>query len=135
MSLSIPDNQDRKNENYSNIESFIENGTGVEDASVTMDRVRAQVSALLSDDEELEMDKTLLQVDRSSCTTSQLEMIRRERNRMHAKKTRLRKKRMLAEMETVISSISLFFNAKNSILSTNLLIGRLYLVWNKKIGI
>ena len=53
------------------------------------------------DDHEFDSRSDLLLKDKSLCSTAELEMIRRERNRMHAKKTRLRKKRMLSEMETV----------------------------------
>lgn len=61
-----------------------------------------QVAALLGDDEQnLEIDHELLTKDKSMCSSSELEMIRRERNRMHAKKTRLRKKKMIQEMEAV----------------------------------
>ena len=59
-----------------------------------------QVSALLSDD-ETDLDRDLLAKDKANRTTSELESIRRERNRMHAKKTRMRKKRMIQEMEAV----------------------------------
>jgi len=54
-----------------------------------------------SNDEIDDREKLLFQKDRSQCTTQELEMIRRERNRIHAKKTRLRKKRVLQEMEAV----------------------------------
>ena len=70
-------------------------------AAETIERLKTEISATLSDDEELDMDQDLLTKDKSSCTTKELEMIRRERNRMHAKKTRLRKKKMLSEMEAV----------------------------------
>ena len=61
-----------------------------------------QVAALLGDDEQnMEIDHELLTKDKSTCSSSELEMIRRERNRMHAKKTRLRKKKMIQEMEAV----------------------------------
>ena len=59
------------------------------------------------DDERLEVDQEverLLLKDKRTCSTTELEMIRRERNRMHAKKTSLRKKRMIQEMEAVSSS-------------------------------
>ena len=70
-------------------------------ASDTIERLKSQISATLSDDEELEMNQDILMRDKSTCSTFELEMIRRERNRMHAKKTRLRKKKMLSEMEAV----------------------------------
>lgn len=52
-----------------------------------------------------ENDRKLLMKDRSACTTQELESIRRERNRIHAKKTRLRKKRMLQQLENTISAL------------------------------
>eukprot|EP00595_Chromulina_sp_UTEXLB2642_P003475 CAMPEP_0196763314 /NCGR_PEP_ID=MMETSP1095-20130614/3820_1 /TAXON_ID=96789 ORGANISM="Chromulina nebulosa, Strain UTEXLB2642" /NCGR_SAMPLE_ID=MMETSP1095 /ASSEMBLY_ACC=CAM_ASM_000446 /LENGTH=229 /DNA_ID=CAMNT_0042116219 /DNA_START=162 /DNA_END=852 /DNA_ORIENTATION=- len=58
-----------------------------------------------SNDEIDDREKLLFQKDRSQCTTQELEMIRRERNRIHAKKTRLRKKRVLQEMEASIISL------------------------------
>jgi hypothetical protein len=70
-------------------------------AAETIERLKTQISATLSDDEELEMNPDILLKDKTTCSTNELEMIRRERNRMHAKKTRLRKKKMLAEMEAV----------------------------------
>ena len=60
-----------------------------------------QVTALLGDGAGLDVDHELLTKDKSMCSTLELETIRRERNRMHAKKTRLRKKKMIQEMETV----------------------------------
>jgi hypothetical protein len=38
---------------------------------------------------------------KSSCSAQELDGIRREKNRMHAKRTRLRKKKMTQEMEVV----------------------------------
>ena len=67
----------------------------------TIERLKSQISATLSDEEELELNPELFSKDKALCSTAELELIRRERNRMHAKKTRLRKKKMLAEMETV----------------------------------
>jgi len=63
--------------------------------------LKVQVSALLGDNDYLDVDHELLMKDKSTCSTLELEMIRRERNRMHAKKTRLRKKKMIQEMEAV----------------------------------
>jgi hypothetical protein len=57
----------------------------------------------MGDDDRLDVDHELLTKDKSTCSSTELEMIRRERNRMHAKKTRLRKKRMIQEMEAVSS--------------------------------
>ena len=70
-------------------------------AADAIERIKSEISATLSDDEELEMNSEILLKDKSACSSADLEMIRRERNRMHAKKTRLRKKKMLSEMESV----------------------------------
>mmetsp|Transcript_780 Transcript_780/g.1707 ORF Transcript_780/g.1707 Transcript_780/m.1707 type:complete len:415 (+) Transcript_780:132-1376(+) len=74
-------------------------------AAETIERLKTQISATLSDDEELEMNPDILLKDKTTCSTNELEMIRRERNRMHAKKTRLRKKKMLTEMEAIIFTL------------------------------
>ena len=74
-----------------------------DDIAISIEKLKMQVSALLGDEDckdILDTDPLLLK-DKSTCSTSELEMIRRERNRMHAKKTRLRKKKMIQEMETV----------------------------------
>lgn len=74
-----------------------------DDIAISIEKLKMQVSALLGDEDckdILDADPLLLK-DKSTCSTSELEMIRRERNRMHAKKTRLRKKKMIQEMETV----------------------------------
>ena len=74
-----------------------------DDISLSIEKLKMQVSALLGDEDCKDIMDTdpLLSKDKSTCSTSELEMIRRERNRMHAKKTRLRKKKMIHEMETV----------------------------------
>lgn len=74
-----------------------------DDISLSIEKLKMQVSALLGDEDCKDIMDTdpLLSKDKSTCSTSELEMIRRERNRMHAKKTRLRKKKMIQEMETV----------------------------------
>mmetsp|Transcript_13404 Transcript_13404/g.26605 ORF Transcript_13404/g.26605 Transcript_13404/m.26605 type:complete len:490 (+) Transcript_13404:277-1746(+) len=48
------------------------------------------------------IDYALLSRDRNKCTPAELDQIRRERNRMHAKRTRDRKKIFVEEMENVI---------------------------------
>mmetsp|Transcript_733 Transcript_733/g.741 ORF Transcript_733/g.741 Transcript_733/m.741 type:complete len:392 (+) Transcript_733:100-1275(+) len=64
------------------------------------------VSCDLSDTEEnISKELDLLAKYKSDCSPEELELIRRERNRVHAKKTRLRKKRMLYEMETNMSQL------------------------------
>lgn len=75
---------------------------GDDDISKSIEKLKMQVSTLLGDDDKDALDlDPLLTKDKSTCSTSELEMIRRERNRMHAKKTRLKKKKMVQEMETV----------------------------------
>lgn len=107
MSLSSND-KDQSDMNADIIEQLIESSSDAKDAkksaSLTMDALRAQVTALLNEDGDLELDQSILSQfkDKSNCSTMELDKIRRERNRMHAKKTRLRKKKMLNEMETVI---------------------------------
>lgn len=74
-----------------------------DDISLSIEKLKMQVSALLGDDDCKDITDTdpILSKDKAACSSSELEMIRRERNRMHAKKTRLRKKKMIQEMETV----------------------------------
>ena len=74
-----------------------------DDISLSIEKLKMQVSALLGDEDCKDMMDTdpLLAKDKAACSSTELEMIRRERNRMHAKKTRLRKKKMIQEMETV----------------------------------
>jgi DNA-binding transcriptional ArsR family regulator len=77
-----------------------------EETMKILGRIRSQVSSLLV--EESEFDKEIspkLPRDRSLCTASEIDKLRRERNRLHAKKTRLRKKKMLQEMETIVKSL------------------------------
>ena len=69
-----------------------------------LDKLKILINGTLSDDDNEDDDyynNDLLLKDKSLCSSSELEVIRRERNRMHAKKTRLRKKKMLSEMEAV----------------------------------
>lgn len=58
-------------------------------------------------DETLEdgIDYILLGKDRSACTSAELDQIRRERNRMHAKRTRDRKRIFMEEMEVMIKKL------------------------------
>jgi hypothetical protein len=72
------------------------------DVGLALEKLKTLVSSELSDDEEmLEVDRELLSRDKATCTSSDLDKIRRERNRMHAKKTRLRKKKIMRELELV----------------------------------
>jgi hypothetical protein len=43
----------------------------------------------------------ILNKDKNTCSPTELEDLRREKNRVHAKQTRLRKKKMTHEMEVV----------------------------------
>jgi hypothetical protein len=47
----------------------------------------------------------LLQKNRSICTPQELDLIRKERNRMHAKRTRDRKRRFMEEMQLLIEQL------------------------------
>jgi len=51
------------------------------------------------------IDYELLSKDRSKCTPAELDQIRRERNRMHAKRTRDRKRIFMEEMEVMIRQL------------------------------
>merc|ERR1719491_981808 len=51
------------------------------------------------------IDYELLAKDRSLCSVAELDKIRRERNRMHAKRTRDRKRMFLDDMETTIKQL------------------------------
>ena len=51
------------------------------------------------------IDYGLLGKDRSQCTPEELDKIRRERNRMHAKRTRDRKRIFMEEMEAIIKKL------------------------------
>lgn len=69
--------------------------------------------------EELEedgIDYALLGKDRSACTPAELDKIRRERNRMHAKRTRDRKRIFMEEMEVMIKQLE----EENSLLQGHL---------------
>ena len=51
------------------------------------------------------IDYELLGKDRTSCTPEELDRIRKERNRMHAKRTRDRKRIFMEEMEKIIKQL------------------------------
>jgi len=51
------------------------------------------------------IDYQLLSKDRSKCTPEELDRIRKERNRMHAKRTRDRKRLFMEEMEAIIKTL------------------------------
>ena len=50
----------------------------------------------------------ILNKDKNTCSPTELEDLRREKNRVHAKQTRLRKKKMTHEMEVVSNSFPEF---------------------------
>ena len=54
--------------------------------------------------DDMDINVELLRRDKAQCTREELDTIRRERNRMHAKRTRLRKKKLLNQMEEVCIS-------------------------------
>ena len=90
--------------------SKIDNGSSIssarEETMKILGRIRSQVSSLLVEESDIDKEASpKLPKDRSLCSALDLEKIRRERNRMHAKKTRLRKKKMLAEMESIALAI------------------------------
>lgn len=62
-------------------------------------------AVLSAADEEDGIDYALLGKDRSVCTPAELDQIRRERNRMHAKRTRDRKRIFMEEMEVLINQL------------------------------
>ena len=62
------------------------------------------------------IDYKLLAKDRSTCSQAELDRIRRERNRMHAKRTRDRKRIFVEEMEKIIKQLK----CDNSLLEKHL---------------
>ena len=86
---------------YSSTTLMLLNKLEKEGVQPYMEDLKAEVDALLSGNDEVDVDFDLLTKDKSTCSNTELEMIRRERNRMHAKKTRMRKKKMIQYMETV----------------------------------
>jgi len=73
---------------------------GASPLEITTDLTEAQHE--LPDDG---IDYALLGKDRSQCTAAELDKIRRERNRMHAKRTRDRKRIFMEEMEGIIKKL------------------------------
>ena len=78
--------------------------------AVTLEKLRLQISSEIRDDDDdvyvIDGDvEGSLELHKKSKTGSnaplKLEMIRRERNRLHARNTRQRKKKMMFEMEAV----------------------------------
>eukprot|EP00581_Thalassiosira_minuscula_P006897 CAMPEP_0183702712 /NCGR_PEP_ID=MMETSP0737-20130205/727_1 /TAXON_ID=385413 /ORGANISM="Thalassiosira miniscula, Strain CCMP1093" /LENGTH=453 /DNA_ID=CAMNT_0025929369 /DNA_START=122 /DNA_END=1483 /DNA_ORIENTATION=+ len=66
---------------------------------------RESVPNASEDLQEDGIDYALLGKDRSACTPAELDQIRRERNRMHAKRTRDRKRIFMEEMEVMIKQL------------------------------
>jgi hypothetical protein len=58
-----------------------------------------------NEDAEDGIDYQLLGKDQSACSPAELDKIRRERNRMHAKRTRDRKRIFMEEMEAMIRQL------------------------------
>lgn len=54
---------------------------------------------------QMDIDLELMRKDRSQCTQQELNQIRRERNRMHAKRTRVRKKVQMEEIQENINKL------------------------------
>jgi len=70
-----------------------------------VDLERESMLSAQDDLQEDGIDYALLGKDRSSCTPAELDQIRRERNRMHAKRTRDRKRIFMEEMEVMIKQL------------------------------
>lgn len=80
--------------------------TGKRKSSSTTDNESDCDNKEVPKEEQLEgIDYNLLSKDRSSCTPAELDQIRRERNRMHAKRTRDRKRIFMEEMEVMIKQL------------------------------
>jgi hypothetical protein len=62
------------------------------------------------------IDYELLGKDRTACSPEELDKIRKERNRMHAKRTRDRKRKQVEEMEKIIKQLE----AENKLLEQHL---------------
>jgi hypothetical protein len=87
----------------SDVERSEETRSNTPPTAFTIEKLKLDISNLLSDDDEIDnaLNNTLLTKDRSLCSSNELLSIRRERNKLHAKRTRIRKKLMLQEMESV----------------------------------
>ncbi|KAL7539445.1 hypothetical protein ACHAXR_009297 [Thalassiosira sp. AJA248-18] len=67
--------------------------------------IEPESTSMPDDPQEDGIDYALLGKDRSACTPAELDQIRRERNRMHAKRTRDRKRIFMEEMEVMIKQL------------------------------
>ena len=109
MALSGASNTDSNPDDIDKFSSKINDGSissAREETMKILGKIRSQVSSLLVEESDIDKEASpKLPKDRSLCSASDLEKLRRERNRMHAKKTRLRKKKMLVEMERIASAI------------------------------
>ena len=65
----------------------------------------ASMAMVPEEQQEDGIDYALLGKDRSACSPAELDQIRRERNRMHAKRTRDRKRIFMEEMEVMIKEL------------------------------
>ena len=59
---------------------------------------------------QMDIDLELMKKDRSECTQQELDKIRRERNRVHAKRTRVKKKAQMEELQETINDVSFATN-------------------------
>jgi molecular chaperone GrpE (heat shock protein) len=66
-----------------------------------IDILKNDVGTECLNDQDKELEQQLLTKDRSNCSRAELQRIRREKNRMHARKARFRKKKILEEMLSV----------------------------------
>lgn len=81
-----------------------------------MEKIKDEISYQLSDDEEAASIGDTVCKDRSMCSAEELEKIRRERNRVHAKKTRLKKRKMCIEMEQVLFNCCFYEHKREKLL-------------------
>ena len=74
-----------------------------DDTSESVEKLKKKISSLLNNEDYKNVMDLAMNItkDKSSCSTSEFEGVRREKNRMHAKQTRLKKKKMTEEMEVV----------------------------------
>ena len=59
---------------------------------------------------QMDIDLELMKKDRSECTQQELDKIRRERNRVHAKRTRVKKKAQMEGLQETINDVSFATN-------------------------
>lgn len=74
------------------------------DGRESFEKKETEISSFDKDNKDTTELDVLLSKDKSNCSSLELDVRRREKNRVHAKKTRLRKKKMTQEMEGVSAS-------------------------------